>query len=131
MVYATYNPVMAKTLGHEIRQVREVRGLSLQAAAKPAGVSAAYLQKLERDQVESPSPHRLHRLAEVLGVDYSDLFRLAGYPSPDKVGISEGDTETSASALRRMLASESEVSDDEIEELVNYLVFVREQRKQK
>ena len=123
---------MSKSLGHEIQQVRQLRGLSLSAAARPAGVSPAYIQKLERDEVDSPSPHRLQRLAEVLGVDYADLFALAGYPIPIAPGQSATDRKDTApsspSALRRMLASENEVSDDELEELVGYLNFIREQR---
>lgn len=122
---------MAKSLGSEIHQVRQVRGLSLSATAKPAGISAAYLQKLERNQVESPSPRRLHSLAEVLGVNYADLFRLAGYPLPNPRGENEADSTAGASALRKMLASEDEVSDDELEELVSYLRFIREQRGEK
>jgi HTH-type transcriptional regulator, competence development regulator len=126
---------MAKSLGNEIHRVRQLRGLSLNAAAKPAGVSAAYLQKLERDQVDSPSPHRLNRLAEVLGVDYSDLFSLAGYPlpnTPDRPLPGSNETVTAGtSALRRMLASEDEVNDDELEELVRYLNFMRQQQEPK
>lgn len=125
---------MAKSLGNEIQRVRQLRGLSLNAAAKPAGVSATYLQKLERDQVESPSPHRLHRLAEVLGVEYAELFQLAGYPLPagtDAGGVSadaEDLVESSTrSALRRMFLSEADVSDDELDELVRYLRFMRDQ----
>jgi transcriptional regulator with XRE-family HTH domain len=126
---------VAKTLGNEIQRVRQLRGLSLNSAAKPAGVSASYLQKLERDQVDSPSPHRLHRLAEVLGVDYADLFRLAGYPIPNASMPSEAGQDDSspvgASALRRLLASVNEVSDDELDELVRYLRFMREQHSSK
>jgi transcriptional regulator with XRE-family HTH domain len=124
---------MAKTLGHEIQRVRQLRGLSLNAAAQPAGVSAAYLQKLERDQVESPSPHRLQRLADVLGVEYADLFTLAGYPLPQtsQPAGDQPDVEpaSAVSALRRILLSEDEVSDEELEELLRYLKFMREQRE--
>ena len=122
---------MAKTLGYEIHKVRQLRGLSLNAAARPAGVSPAYLQKLERDEVESPSPHRLHRLADVLGVEYADLFQLAGYPLPGIEAESDDALASSppaVSALRRMLASADEVSDQELEELARYLAFMRENR---
>ena len=47
---------MARTLGTELQKVRKMKGLSLSAVAKPAGISATYLQKLERNQVEEPSP---------------------------------------------------------------------------
>jgi len=68
-------------------------------------------------------------------VDYSDLFSLAGYPLPNSPVSPpvEGNNTLSAgaSALRRMLASENEVSDDELEELVRYLSFIRQQQAPK
>lgn len=131
---------MARTLGNEIKRVRQLRGLSLNAVARPAGVSAAYLQKLERGDVESPSPHRLHNLAEVLGLEYADLFRLAGYPLPGTGGQTahtpeeDGPTKTdaasaSASLLRKAFQSEEQVSDEELEQLARYLAFVRQERE--
>jgi transcriptional regulator with XRE-family HTH domain len=130
---------MARTLGSELRNLRRMRGLSLKAVADPAGVSAPYLQKLERDGVDSPSPHRLHALARVLGVEYADLLLLAGYPLPE---ASSGDvppgrrpsrsragalTSAKGSLLRRAFQSEDQVSDDELEQLARYLAFLREQ----
>ncbi len=72
-------------LGRTLRSARELSGKSLKAIAEPAGISPAYLMKLERGEVNSPSPHILHRLARELGVAYIDLMRLAGYivPEPD------------------------------------------------
>lgn len=56
---------------------------SLKAVAEPAGISPAYLVKLERGDVKCPSPHVLHRLAQSLGADYLELMRRAGYVVPD------------------------------------------------
>jgi HTH-type transcriptional regulator, competence development regulator len=70
-------------LGPTLRSARELSGKSLKAVAEPAGISAAYLMKLERGEVTSPSPHVLHRLARELGVAYTDLMRLAGYIVPE------------------------------------------------
>jgi transcriptional regulator with XRE-family HTH domain len=135
---------LARTLGTEIQNVRKLRGLSLNAVAKPAGLSATYLQKLERDQVESPSPHRLHGLANVLELDYADLLRLAGYPVPasdrttesgrdDSGTIVEGvDLATAdASLLRKVFQSAERVSDEELEQLARYLAFLRQERRER
>jgi HTH-type transcriptional regulator, competence development regulator len=70
-------------LGEALKAARELRGKSLKAVAEPAEISSAYLLKLERGEVASPSPHVLHRLAQQLGLDYRDLMRLAGYVVPD------------------------------------------------
>ncbi len=67
------------TLGTQLKSARKLAGLSLRATAKPAGISAAYLQKLESDGVDSPSPHVLFRLAGVLRLTYATLMDLAGY----------------------------------------------------
>ncbi|MGD0713130.1 MAG: helix-turn-helix transcriptional regulator [Gaiellaceae bacterium] len=128
---------MAPTLGGELHKVRKLRGLSLKAVADPAGMSATYLQKLERDEVESPSPHRLQSLAEVLGLDYGDLFVLAGYPAPTANGSAEtsvprrhGQMDVAGakgSLLRKAFQSEEHVTDEELDQLARYLVFLREQ----
>jgi transcriptional regulator with XRE-family HTH domain len=51
-------------------------------AARRAGISSAYLSKLENDSVRRPSPAILYRLGEVLGVPYVELMALAGHPLP-------------------------------------------------
>ena len=66
-----------------LRVVRLLQGLSLKAAADRANISATYLQKLERGDVKSPSPHVLHQLAEAYNYPYARLMELAGYIYPD------------------------------------------------
>lgn len=70
---------MLVELGNELRNAREEKGLSLESVANPAKISAAYLHKLERGVVESPSPRVLARLAVALQVSYLRLMALAGY----------------------------------------------------
>ena len=67
------------TLGENLKRARTAKALSLQAAGDSAGISAAYLQKLERGLVESPSPRVLGRLSHALGVSYLRLMEAAGY----------------------------------------------------
>ncbi|MDY6796434.1 MAG: helix-turn-helix transcriptional regulator [Actinomycetota bacterium] len=66
-------------LGNELGKAREDKGLSLASVADPANISAAYLHKLERGVINSPSPRVLARLAAVLEVGYLRLMELAGY----------------------------------------------------
>ncbi|MBN1320509.1 MAG: helix-turn-helix domain-containing protein [Thermoleophilia bacterium] len=70
---------MLPELATELRNARDQLGMSLQAVAETAKISAAYLQKLERGQVDTPSPHVLRRLGSSLGLPYMRLMELAGY----------------------------------------------------
>lgn len=108
---------MATSIGSVIRQAREVRRMSSVEAARAAIISPAYLSKLENDAVKRPSPHVLHRLSEALGVPYEELMRLAGYRMPG-----EGEM-TPAAAIGAALFAD--LTDDERDELVDYLAWYR------
>lgn len=114
---------LPSVLGARLREVRELRGLSLRAVAEPAGISAAYLQKLERGAVESPSPHALHGLAEVLDTSYSDLMALAGYV------VSDPARQVRIPMLIADDHSSEPLDDDEARQLAEYLAFLRHQRR--
>ena len=70
---------MLKQLGHTLLDARKAKQASLSTIAEPSNISATYLQKLERGQVGSPSPHVLARLASVLDIPYLRLMEQAGY----------------------------------------------------
>ncbi len=112
---------MAPSFGAVLKQAREVRELSAVEAARAAGISAAYLSKLENDAVKTPSPHVLHQLSEALTVPYAELMRLSGYRvpgTPDR---------TAAGTVGAALFAE--LSDDEREELLAYLAWYRARRR--
>ena len=112
---------MPASFGSLLKQAREVRELSLSDAARAAGISAAYLSKLESDAVKKPSPHVLHQLSDALGVPYAELMRLSGYPVP---AAPDGDVApTVGSALF------AELTDDERDELLEYLAWYRARRR--
>jgi transcriptional regulator with XRE-family HTH domain len=58
----------AKRLGEQIKHWREQRGLSQTALAEAAGLSRAYIAKLEAGDRASPSMPVLERIAKALGV---------------------------------------------------------------
>jgi transcriptional regulator with XRE-family HTH domain len=103
-----------------IRQAREVRQLSAGHAARAARISPAYLNRLENGAVKNPSPHVLHQLSEALAVPYSDLLRLSGYPLPHEPDGTA--SQTVGAALF------SGLTDDEREELLEYLAWYRSRR---
>jgi transcriptional regulator with XRE-family HTH domain len=103
-----------------LKRAREVRQLSAGDAARAAGISAAYLNRLENDAVKKPSPHVLHQLSEALSVPYNDLLRLTGYPLPHEPDRNVA--HTIGSALF------ADLTDDEREELLEYLAWYRARR---
>jgi HTH-type transcriptional regulator, competence development regulator len=112
---------VAPSIGTVLRQARDVRELSAADAARAAGISAAYLGKLENDAVKRPSPHVLHQLSEALAVPYAELMRLSGYRVP-------GESERSAGATIGS-ALFADLTDDEQEELLEYLAWYRARRR--
>ncbi len=57
-----------KSLGVQIKRLREQRGLSQQGLAKAARLSRIYIAKLEAGERVSPSMPALERIAKALGV---------------------------------------------------------------
>jgi GTP cyclohydrolase I len=66
-------------LGERLLRARRELRRSLKAVAPEAGISPAYLQKLEAGRVKSPSPRVLEALAGVLQISYHELMGLTGY----------------------------------------------------
>jgi len=112
---------MATSFGAVLRQAREVRELSAVDAARAANISPAYLNRLENDAVKKPSPHVLHQLSEALTVPYAELMRLSGYRLPDEPTANA--TETVGAALF------ADLTEDEREELLEYLAWYRTRRR--
>jgi HTH-type transcriptional regulator, competence development regulator len=113
---------MTLTLGGVLKQARDVREMSAVDAARSAGISAAYLSKLENDAVKRPSPHVLHRLGEALAIPYADLMRLSGYQVPGDSKRKAGDGVGAALF--------ADVTDEERDELLEYLAWYRARRRQ-
>lgn len=114
----------ARELGEKLKEVRELKGLSLAAVAKPAGMSPTAVQKLERGEIDAPSPHRLHNLAKVLDISYTDLMELAGYIVPR-----EDDPDPArkrGNVLLQALSSDG-LTDEELTDVAEFLAFKRQQ----
>lgn len=108
---------MAPAIGRVLKRTRQVRALSATDVARAAGISAAYLSKLENDAVKKPSPPVLHQLSEALAVPYSELMRLSGYPVPGD------DPPTRADTIGAALFAG--ITEDERDELLEYLAWYR------
>ena len=112
---------MAPAIGRLLKRSRQVRALSATEVARAAGISAAYLSKLENDAVKKPSPPVLHQLSEALAVPYAELMRLSGYPVPGEDEAPQG--QTIGAALF------ADITEDERDELLEYLAWYRARRR--
>ena len=112
---------MARSIGTVLRQARKVRALSAVEVARAAGISAAYLNKLENDAVKKPSPPVLLQVSEALAVPYVDLMRLSGYRVPGDEAAAP--VETVGTALF------ADLTDDERDELLEYLAWYRTRKR--
>jgi GTP cyclohydrolase I len=102
------------SLGTHLRDARKLGRRSLKSVADGAGISIAYLQKLERDEVKTPSPHVLRALARTLESSYAELMELAGYAVTEEVAeAAQGgvDKERIEKAVREILEAIGENPD--------------------
>jgi transcriptional regulator with XRE-family HTH domain len=112
---------MAPQIGPLLKRTRQVRALSATDVARAAGISAAYLSKLEHDAVKKPSPPVLHQLSEALAVPYAELMRLSGYPVPGE------HTPPGPNSIGAALFAD--ITEDERDELLEYLAWYRARRQ--
>lgn len=114
-----------KNIGLYLKSLREGMQMSLRAVeeATDKNVSNAYLSQLENGKIAKPSPHILHALAEVFGVDYSKLMEKAGYISTsNKKNFDDKHGRAATCAIENL-------TQEEENELLEYLAFIRNKRK--
>jgi len=79
-------------LGRILKQQRVSLPLTLRDLSAMAGVSASHLGRIERGE-RFPSGSVLRKIAGPLGFEEDELFTLAGYLSPQQVGVAESRVE--------------------------------------
>lgn len=114
-----------KQLGAELRITRQAAGLSLSRVARPAKISATYLQKLEAGVVKNPSPRVLQRLADVLNVSYLKLMELAGYLTPSR----QAGRKSRQDRLSHETLSIEGLTEEERKAVSAFVAYLRAQRK--
>lgn len=103
---------------------RDKLGLSLRSVEAETGISNAYLSQLENDKIKTPAPQILHKLAAHYRIPYALLMELAGYPV-----VEPGDEKDTTPS--RLAARIGAVTDDEEEQLVEYLAFIRSRQRRR
>lgn len=114
---------MLKSLGTKLKRARSSLGVSLQSVATPAGISAAYLHKLEQGSIETPSPHVLRRVSGELGLPYLELMVLAGY-----LGAEQIEGQWTAPQNEEYIAAGRDLSETEQTAVVAFIGYLKGQR---
>lgn len=109
--------------GDFFRAARQSKKLTLREVEKATGISNAYVSQLETNKVKHPSPNSLYKLAELYEVPYEVLMEKVGYPVPNQ----EVNTTEKQATFRRI----GKVTDEEEEALLQYLSFIRTQKKKR
>ncbi|MGB5157275.1 helix-turn-helix domain-containing protein [Desulfobacterium sp. N47] len=115
-----------KGLPEVLKELRTAKDLSLRQVEKKTGVSNAYLSQLENGKIKEPSPHILHKLAEVYDTSYNNLMKLAGY-----IHKIEGENVSKKIMSDVAFKAMTELNDDEKEAVLEYIEFIRNKRKKK
>ena len=66
------------TFGQRIRELRQVKDISLRKFAEEVGKSPTFISKIERDEDSMPSEDTIKKMAKVLNADADELIFLAG-----------------------------------------------------
>lgn len=103
-------------LARVLQEARTKKKLSQRAVEAATGISNAYLSQLESGKVREPSPTMLHKLAELYGLNYSEVLSIAGYPVPNA---------GKAAPSSRLAARIGPTTQAEEEAIVEYLEFIR------
>lgn len=112
------------TLGAHLARLRGAAKLSLREVEDATNneVSNAYLSQLEKNKILKPSPNILHALARVYSTSYEDLMRRAGYIASDEAASGRRQGRVATFAV-------GDLTSDEESALLEYLAFIRKQRR--
>jgi len=107
--------------GDFLKAARKAKGLTLREVEETTGISNAYLSQLESGKVKQPSPINLNKLGRAYDIPYEVLMEKAGYPVPKAQFFNSLPNNMTASRLGHL-------TDDEEQELLEYLSFLRSRR---
>jgi XRE family transcriptional regulator, master regulator for biofilm formation len=74
---------------NRIKQLRKLRGYSINELSMKAGISKSYLSYIERGIQKNPSLHILSKLASTLGTTVEDLLEENQHPEIDVKHLDE------------------------------------------
>lgn len=115
------SPAERGPLGQYLWDLRHAKKMTLREVETACeGISNAYLSQLETGQTRKPSPSILNELAELYGGSFQKLMELAGH-----ISLSPKASEKSKVSTRLPTFAVEDLTEEEEEELLKYLAFVR------
>ena len=66
-------------IGDFITREREKQDISIRGLSKITGISHSEINKIESGERATPSPYHLKMLADALGINQIECFKIAGY----------------------------------------------------
>lgn len=110
-----------KSLGSTLKELREIHRFTLRQVEEATGISNAYLSQLENDKIAKPSANVLYKLSNTYNVELDTLLAAAG--------IIEKKTSSNKLLNAVALSSDSSLTKEEEEALLDYLRFIRQKQK--
>ena len=98
--------------GKRLKELREIRGLSLSELAAQSGVAKSYISNMERDKMTNPSLEAMTKIASVLDITPQLLI------SQDK------DVNKEQSVLERLALAEG-INQEQLKEYKELIEFIK------
>ena len=99
-----------KSLGSTLKELREIHRFTLRQVEEATGISNAYLSQLENDKIAKPSANVLYKLSNIYNVELDTLHAAAGI-------------------IEKKSSSNTSLTKEEEEALLDYLRFIRQKQK--
>ena len=115
------NMMFMKSLGNKLKELREIHRFTLRQVEEATGISNAYLSQLENDKIAKPSANVLYKLSNIYSVELDTLLAAAG--------IIEKKSSSNKLLNSVALSSDSPLTKEEEEALLDYLRFIRQKQK--
>lgn len=110
-----------KSLGKTLKDSRELISFTLRQVEEATGISNAYLSQLENDKIKKPSANVLYKLASIYNIELDSLLVASG--------IIEKQSPNKSKLLNTIALSAETLSQDEEQSLLDYLRYLRFNRK--
>lgn len=119
ILYTYRGGIILNDLGKFIFEHRTAKNLSSRKLAELANISHTEIHRLENGERKHPSPLVLKCISNALELPYDDIMKAAGYM----------DSTSASPHIDAYLSYITDLSDQELEEVHNFIEFLRSKRK--